>query len=513
LPFVVPAPDRIFFVPQYRFDSALIGRSSHGPYHRDTMLAAVSTIALAGHLHSWPCTAGAAKAPSTCGTYNVYENRAAHSGRTITLSFIVIKAEHPSHRAIAWNPGGPGASSTAAADAVADGGSPRELGALRDRYDILLVDNRGTGKSAPQRCDFAPMDRPAEYFLHLWPDELVRRCRAELARSANLSLYTTSIAADDLDDLRAALGYPQLVLDGGSYGTRLYLDYARRHPSNVESIVLDGVAPPGLLIVPLEDAGGAQDAMTRAIAECRADAACNAHFPALDAHFAALVRRFDRGPVRVPLDDATSAGVTWPRLSKEVFADRLRQLLYYPETAAYAPFIIERAYRNDYAPLASMVETVTQGLSQELADGLNLSVTCAEDVPFITEGDVVSSSANSFEGSLRVRAQQRACRIWNVAPAPRSFVRPVRSSAPILMISGTDDPTSPPAYAQEALRYLPNARVLLVRNAAHGTETRCGDELIVAFVRAGSAKNLDLQRCESEYHRPPFATSMAGFGD
>jgi len=477
------------------------------------MLATVVIAALAGHLRTWPCTAGEARVPSTCGTYAVYENRAARSGRTIELSFIVIKAEHPSHHAIAWNPGGPGASSTAIADAVADGGAPRELSAVRDRYDILLVDNRGTGKSAPQLCDFAPVDRAALYFLHLWPAELVRGCRAKLARTANLSLYTTSIAADDLDELRAALGYPQLVLDGGSYGTRFYLDYARRHPSSVESMVLDGVAPPGLLIIPLEDAKGAQDAMRLVIGECRAEVACNARFPSLGSHFDALVRRFDSGFVHVPLEDATSKHVTVLRLSKEVFADRLRQLLYYPSGAAYAPFIIERAYLGDYAPLATMVEVVTQGLSQELADGLNLSVTCAEDLPFITESDVVATSANSFEGDLRVRAQQRACRIWNVASAPRSFVRPVRSDAPILMISGTDDPTSPPSYAQEALRYLSNARILLIRNAGHGTETRCGDRLIVEFICARSAKDLDLKSCESEYHRPPFAASMAGFGD
>ncbi len=477
------------------------------------MLANALIVALSGHLHAWPCTAGRARVPSTCGIYTVYEDRAARSGRTIELHFIVIKAEHPSHHAIAWNPGGPGASSTASADAVADGGFPRELSALRDRYDVLLVDNRGTGKSAPQLCDFAPFDRPAPYFLDVWPDALVRSCRAKLARTANLSLYTTSIAADDLDDLRAALGYPQLVLDGGSYGTRFYLDYARRHPLSVESIVLDGVVPPGLLLIPLEDAGGAQDAMTRVIAECRGDDACKARFPSLGPHFDALVRRFDRGPVRVPLEDAASKRIAILRLSKEVFADRLRQLLYYPDGAAYAPFIVERAYVGDYAPLATMVAVVTQGLSQELAEGLNLSVTCAEDIPFITRSDVARTSADSFEGDLRVRAQQRACRIWDVAPAPRSFVAPVRSDAPILMISGTDDPSSPSAYAQEALRYLSNARILLIRNASHGTETRCGDRLIVEFIRARSAKDLDLASCESEYHRPPFKTSMVGFGD
>jgi pimeloyl-ACP methyl ester carboxylesterase len=468
-------------------------------------------LSLAAALHAHACTIGKSRAPSVCGTYTVYENRAAAAGRTIALDFIVIKARRPSNRAIAWNPGGPGASSTANAAGIADGTFFRAITALRERYDILLVDNRGTGGSAAQQCGFAPPDRPQTYFSQLWPDALVQSCRARLARGANLSLYTTSIAADDLDDLRAALGYPKLLLFGGSYGTRFYLDYARRHPQNVESLVLDGVTPPGLMIIPLEDAQGAQASIDRLIAECKADAACNAHFPSFGAHFDALARRFDRGTVNVPLRNPKTKRLTVVGLSKEVFADRLRQLLYFPETAAYAPFIIERAFRGDYGPLATMVDTISQGFAGLVAEGLNLSVTCAEDIPFITEGDVARTSANSFEGD--VRAQQRACRLWGVRAVAASFMEPVRSEAPILMLSGTDDPASPPAYAQRALAYLPNARVLLIRGGSHGTETACSDRLIVEFVRAGTAAGLDLASCGATYHRPAFATSMAGFGD
>ncbi|HEY6326716.1 MAG TPA: hypothetical protein VIW73_09435, partial [Candidatus Cybelea sp.] len=101
------------------------------------MPVAALIAALSGHLNTWSCTAGQARVPSTCGTYTVYENRAAGSGRTIELGFIVIRATHPSNHAIAWNPGGPGAASTASANDVADGAFPRELSALRDGYDVL----------------------------------------------------------------------------------------------------------------------------------------------------------------------------------------------------------------------------------------------------------------------------------------------------------------------------------------------------------------------------------------
>jgi len=476
-------------------------------------LAALGTLGVNGapRLHSEPCTVGEAKLAAICGTYTVYEDRAAQSGRTIALKFIVIRAAHASRGVIAWNPGGPGASATAAAPDIAAGETSSELLALHDRYDILLLDNRGTGGSVLQQCDLAPAEGPQVYFSQIWPASLLRQCRATLAARANLSLYTTSIAADDLNELRAALGYRKLALDGGSYGTRFYLVYARRHRESVASVVLEGVAPPHFFIIPLADARGAQIAIDGLVVECRADARCSAHFPSFGAHFAAVAARFDTGPVRVPLR-AGERSVS-VMLSKEVFAERLRQALYFPGSAAYVPFIIERAYGGDYAPLATMVDTVTRGFAGLVAEGLNLSVTCAEDIPFITEADVARTSADSFEGNVRVRAQQRACGIWNVEPVAPSFVEPVRSDAPTLMISNSDDPATPPEYAREALPYLPNARMLLIRNGSHGTQTPCSMQLIVAFVLAGSARGLDLNRCAGSFHRPPFATSMAGFGD
>ena len=165
------------------------------------------------------CRVGQTRKRAICGTLTVFEDRAAATGRTIGIHFIIIEAKHRSHRAIAFNPGGPGASATAMAADFADATSGATA-TLRDRYDLLFVDNRGTGQSAPQDCSFTPAANPELYFRQLWPDTLVQSCHDRLAARANLSLYSTSEAADDLNDVRAALGYPKLVLFGGSYGTR-----------------------------------------------------------------------------------------------------------------------------------------------------------------------------------------------------------------------------------------------------------------------------------------------------
>jgi len=474
-----------------------------------TTLAATSSPQLGLNLAK--CTVGSKKVSARCGTFTVYEDRAAASGRTVAIPIVVIPAEHPMHRAIFWNPGGPGGGAVDDAGDIADGSEAKELMNLHEHYDIVLANNRGVGGANAQQCDLSPPAHPEYYFLQMWPDALLKACHERLAANANLSLYSSSISADDLDDMRAALGYPKIVLDGGSYGTYFFLVYMRQHPAHVESAILHGVAPPAFLKIPLEDAAGAELAMEQLIAACQQDSQCEAHFPKFKEHFAAVAHRFDAGPVKVRIENEATKQPEDVSLSKEVFADRLRQALYTAEPAAYVPFIIERAYLGDYVPLGHMIEAVTQGLASGLDLGLNLSVTCAEDIPFITEDAVRRTSADSFEGDARVRAQQRACKIWNVQPVPASFNQPVRSSAPVLMISGTNDPATPPNYATRELRYLPNGKQILVKGASHGDDTACIDRLEVEFVLAGSVRHLNATSCTVSFHRPPFVTSMADF--
>ena len=457
-----------------------------------------------------PCAVGKTHTPARCGTFTVLADKAAQSGWLIALNFVILPAKHQTNRAIFWNPGGPGASATFYAPFIADGDFEAEIPALRGDYNVVFVDNRGTGLSHPFACDFFPPEHPELYFRHLIPDSLLQTCRNRLIANTDLNNYGTDIAADDLDSLRSALGYPKIVLDGGSYGTEFFLDYARRHPEHVESIVLQGVAPPHFLIIPLQDARGAQQAFENLASACEVDKACSADFPEFRAHFMAVVHRFDAGPVKMTVVNAATHARVNVSLSKEVFADRIRQSMYSEDVARYVPFATEHAFNHDYGPLAELVEFATDNFGRGLDTGLNLSVTCAEDIPFITPADVTRTSAGTFEGDVRVRAQQHACAIWNVRPAPSAFQDPVHTTAPVLMISGADDPTTPPNYGTEALAFMPNGRQLIIPNASHDTELACADALIVKFVHTRDAKALDASKCIASARRPPFATSMKG---
>jgi pimeloyl-ACP methyl ester carboxylesterase len=461
-------------------------------------------------LHVAPCTQGRSKAPAACGTFGVFEDRAARSGRIISLRLVVLKAKHPMHRAIAWVAGGPGQSAVAFAPLIADGVLGKGVGALRDSYDVLLVDSRGMGGSHPFNCDLVPRAHPSYYFGQLWPDALLSACRARIAATSDPKFYNTSNAVEDLDDVRSAFGYPKLVLDGASYGTFFSFIYMRRHPERMESAILNGVAPPHFQPLPGSPIG-VQTALDDLIANCRRDAVCHARFPAFAQHFSALVKRFDRGPIPVMLKDPATKRLEIVALSKEVFVDRFRQTLYDPGNAASIPYVVERAYHSDYVPLAQVVNVVSLGLGHALDWGAFLSYTCADEVPFISEEELKAAAGRSFAGDLRIRAQRHACAIWNVRPMPPSFNDPVRSDVPVLMITGSDDPSTPPRNAAQALPYLRNAQMALVRGAGHTTETPCTDRLITQFVRARSAKGLDVSRCRAGYTRPRFDTSMAGW--
>lgn len=458
-------------------------------------------------LHLEPCTQGKAKLAAECGTFGVYEDRQARAGRIISLRLVVIKAEHPTQRAIALIAGGPGQSSVAQAGPIADGVFENESLALRNDYDILFVDNRGMGASHPFKCDLAPLARPQDYFRALWPDALLSKCHAKSATTSRPSLYNTNNAVDDLDDVRAALGYPKLVLDGGSYGTFFSFIYIRRHPNHVESAILNSAYAPHFQPLPGAP-DGAQAALDDLVAKCRTDKMCAARFPDFQRQFAWLAHRFDRGPILVPVKNAVTAKMQTVRLSKEVFVDRFRQVLYDPQTASSVPYVVERAYRGDYAPLAQVIDVVSLELAEALDYGAFLSYTCADEIPFVSEKTAKSAAAHSFTADLRLRAQQRACSIWRVPAMPPSFNAVVRSDLPILLITGSDDPATPPAYTAAALPYLPNAKEIVVQGAGHDTQMPCTQRLIVQFVRANSAKELIGSQCRAALKTPPFDTSM-----
>jgi pimeloyl-ACP methyl ester carboxylesterase len=437
-----------------------------------------------------------------CGQLTVFENRETLTGRTIDLKIVVLPAfdQKTKMEPLFDLAGGPGASSVDAAGFYA--GSGKEY---RRRHDVVCVDQRGTGESSRLAI---PQEKTAQHYLReMYPVGYVREMRHALEQRADLTKYTTSIAMDDLDEVRAWLGYDRINLFGTSYGTRAALVYMRQHPEHVRSAVLLGVAPTDLKM-PLHHAESGARAIDLLLGECGQDTSCHAAFPQIRDDWKNALAQLEKQPAHVEYSPpGKSAAPTTVEIQRDVFAEKIRTWMYGRDKAARIPLIVHHAASGDFAPF--LQQAIGPSIPDFVADGAYLSVTCAEDVPFINQEEAAGLNAGNPFGNYRVFQQTRACGSWPRGEIPTDFHEPVSSDAPVLIFSGDMDPVTPPKYGEEVARHLPNSRHVVIPEAGHGvdglTDPGCIDRIAIEFLDKGDAKNLDVS-CVERMARAPFVT-------
>jgi pimeloyl-ACP methyl ester carboxylesterase len=477
------------------------GNSLPLSFHRPGAIANKSTLKprTLGSISLEPCRTADGNTEGLCGKYEVFENRKSQNGRKIPLNIMVLPALSDKPPADPWFAiaGGPGQSSV---EAYPLAGFTAKV---RQQRDVVLVDQRGTGKSNPLPCEVRDPKIAQEVIGESLVLEKVRACRTELEKNADLTLYTTSIAADDLDEVRQAMGYDKINIFGGSYGTRAALVYLRLHGDHVRTITLEAVAPPQYRI-PLAFPKTTQASVDQLIARCAADTACNKDFPDLKKEFQAIVDKLDKSPARFDVNNG-AAGTQSVTLSRGMFVAALRPLLYIPGLISQFPYMIHRAYQNDWSIYAGSVLLVRNAIDKQVDRGMSLSVICAEDVPGTTEAMIRRDTAGTYLGDFQVRMYQKACSEWVRGAVPKDFYAPIRSAVPALLISGALDPATPPEASAQAAKDLSNSRVVVVKEGTHGTGSPCIDGLIAEFVAQGFAAALDVS-CADQIHLPPFIT-------
>ena len=450
-----------------------------------------------------PCRLPGVPDEARCGTYEVFENRDARSGRKIALNVAVLPAQGPDRLPdpIVFFDGGPGEPS------VSDAAWHEEnLKPLRRRRDILLVDARGTGRSGSLACEESDAARLQGYLNDFLPLDQVRACRELLRQRADLSQYTTARIVDDMAEVSAALGYDKVNLLGTSYGTRAVLVFVRRHPERVRTATIFGVLPTDAR-VPLPAARNAQRSLDALFAACAREPSCAAAFPDLPADLAAVLRRMEKSvPVEI-MDPDTEKKVSIV-LTREGVTQTLRYMLYSNFGMARLPLALHRAAKGDFGFLGTLAYVFGASTS-EGSRGLYLSVTCAEDVAFIREEEIPAAVAGTFLGDFRIRRQIEACKEWPAAKLGPEFLDPVVSDVPVLAISGERDPTTPPANGEQVVRHLKRGRLVVVPNRAHAVVGVEGSECVVGvidqFIQAGSAEKLDAACIE---RMPPVAFAL-----
>jgi pimeloyl-ACP methyl ester carboxylesterase len=437
-----------------------------------------------------------------CGAVKRPLNPAEPQGTAIDVHFAVLPALARNKKAdpVFMLAGGPGQSAIGLAG-MAEGLFAR----LLNRRDVVLVDQRGIGRSAPLACDDDQPGAPlASRLDEAAMARLLVRCREALQKlpHGDLRRYTTTIAMQDIDAVRAALGAERINVIGGSYGTRAGLEYARQFPQRVRRLVLDGVAPPDMAL-PATFSPDGQAAFDAVFATCAADAGCNGRHPRLQERWRALLASLPR---TLPLVHPLTGAAETITVTRELLAMQVRLPLYTPALASAMPAAMERAIQGDIGPLLAMSLGMSSRRETQLAMGMHFSVVCAEDMPRM-EAARASEKPGADLGSSIAELYTRVCADWPRGEVPAAFYGVPALPAPALVLSGGADPVTPPRHGARIAQALgPTARHVVVAQAGHGVMSLpCMRDVLFRFIDADAdtaAQQVEAG-CAAALPRPP----------
>ncbi|RXK64505.1 alpha/beta fold hydrolase [Stenotrophomonas sp. MA5] len=467
-----------------------------------------------GQIDFQPCTlttmGASANVEAQCATLQVAEDRAQPQGRKINLRIAWLESGNSGSGQpdpVFFLAGGPGQAASEVAVIV-----DTALRQVRKQRDIFLIDQRGTGGSNPLNClgadgkelAFDEEAPPSEALLR----DYAQRCASSLQGRADARFYTTRDAVADLDAVRQALGVDALNLVGGSYGTRVAQRYAAAYPQHTRSIVIDGVVP-NELVVGGDFANTFEDAINLQSAQCRKDPACSKRFPTdTGKQLRGVLDTLRAAPVTV---DYRDPGTNAPRrdvLTPDSVMGLAFAFSYVPQYASLLPLVLDEAAQGRYAPLASLARGANRSMGFQINRGMQWSVICSEDAP---RYHAPAANAERLFGNEVASAFFAPCAVWPHTAAPAADAAPLRSEVPALLLSGELDPVTPPRYAAQVLKGLPQGRALVARGQGHGTlSAGCMPRLLGQFIDSTDAKALDASCLDTLSYVPAF-TSFNGW--
>ena len=421
--------------------------------------------------------------PARCGSFEVAEDPRKPAGRRIALRFAVLPARGgaPLPEPVVYLAGGPGLGALGSAALFGDG-----FTALQERHEVVLVDLRGTGGSGALRCDWeSPAQAAGALLAGEFEASWLHRCLERL--DADPRFYTTPLAADDLDRLLEALGYPRVHLLAASFGTRVALEVLRRHPDRVATATLRAASPGFKLLHRVGD--GAAAALQAAFDRCAASVECRSAVPDPPGDFAALLARLDEEPVPLAVPGPGGTRVELA-LDRELFAGIVFRMLYDRAFADRLPRLVRATLDGDARELGELAVRLAGGIAG-LDVGAYLSVVCSEDVPFASVEPSRGEGWHDFLGTRISSRLEAACRVWPRGTVPADFKRPVSAPTPVLLLSGALDPTTPPGLGERAAATLPASTHMVDRELSHlPTWTGCFADAVARFVALGALPEL-----------------------
>ena len=438
-----------------------------------------------------------------CTTLSVPEEHGKQGGRTIALNIAWIPPRNTSDPAadpVFFLAGGPGQ----AAVATFPGLAPVFKDVMKDR-GVVLVDQRGTGKSNPLNCKSEGSEQngsdPAA--ARAW----IEGCIAELSAKADLRRYTTTDAVADLEAVRKAIGADTINLVGVSYGTRMAQQYALRHPQHVRTITLDSPVPNTLGLGNIF-AGNLDSALQAQFALCKESPACKARMGDPRAELQSVLTRLRANPVEVTYRDGSTGEEVTETITADHVAGLVRMYAYMPAVGALLPQLIREASQGRYANLMALAKMMQGDLAESMSMGMQMSVICTEDADSMV---VRAEDADTVLGNRMVESMAAMCEAWPKGDKPADFNTALKGELPVLVLTGEFDPVTPPKYGEEVAKGLPKSRWLDLKGQGHNViGAGCMPKLFAQFIEKADAKALDAKCLDKLAYVPPF-TSYNGW--
>jgi pimeloyl-ACP methyl ester carboxylesterase len=441
-------------------------------------------------------------ASAQCGFLEVPENPGDPEGRSIRLHVAYAKATSTTVEPdpLFFFAGGPGQAASETWVMIRP-----MLARIRKTRDIVMIDQRGTGQSNKLQCEFEEADDlNAEIDL-----ELIARQTGACASGleADPRFYTTTIGMQDYDRVRRAMGYDKINIMGVSYGSRSAQVYLRLFPDTVRSVTLDSVVPMQLALGQ-EHALMLDRAVSSVFEDCRGDENCAALFPGHESELQELLDGLRAEPRWITITNPVNGQEQEVRLTAETLAVAIRFLSYSSESQAVLPLLIHEALSTgNLARLTTQAILVMSGLNEMLARGMELSVMCSEDYPFM---NLQADHSETIIGNIFLEAVAVQCESWPRGIVPEDFHEPVISDVPALLMSGQRDPVTPPQYAARVAETFSNSLNLVARGQSHSVlRNSCLKDVATEFIEKGSIENLDVE-CVDHIKPSPFFTSLLG---
>jgi len=434
-----------------------------------------------------------------CGTLYVKENRTLRNGRTLPINIYVFPSYRPNPNNSSYidYAGGPGVPNTIFINEFVKGAFTAEF---REYRDILLLDLRGTGASRLncQAYDTLKVDTRSR----IYDPETAKSCFKELRSKVDLSQYNTDNAVEDINQVLDWLKIYQLDFSGGSYGTRIGIELARRYPNRVSSLILTGTVPPDFGLANFADLEIEKQLQKLSI-RCQNDKKCSGRFPDFLKKMHDLAERLDKNPIVYAFkkDSATDA---FPIvIDGDHFRSMIAQQVARGGQMHLIPLMAYEADIGNFGPL------IKNSIGSKIVHPVEWCQFCTEEPYTKIDPQYRQRSLQFFTKGLIGFQDAEVCKTWGIQPYPQWLSKDLRLDMPVLLITGSNDVLTPPRMADKIHEAATNSRHVVFSGQGHAlSDWDCWKDLVLGFLMGTPLDKLDSQ-CAENYELPKFITDTS----